>query len=129
MKEVVTSLYFIQLSITQKPKWHAWLVNVKFSTRILLITPAPKRTRTHFYSSGQDIAILSVSISYKQEYTIHFYHALVLVERVKLHWLDKYLLYCHRPKYSFSWHPCHMFFVELWETGCKSSSLPVDRKY
>ena len=31
--------------------------------------------------------------------------------------------------YSFFWYPCHVLPVELWETSCYSSSLPVHRKY
>jgi hypothetical protein len=31
--------------------------------------------------------------------------------------------------YSFSWYPLHVLPIELWEPRCKSSSLPVDRKY
>ena len=28
---------------------------------------------------------------------------------------------------SFFWYPCLMLSVELCESGCKASSLPVDR--
>jgi len=29
-------------------------------------------------------------------------------------------IYCHWPKYSFVWYPCHMSPVELWESSCRS---------
>ena len=32
-------------------------------------------------------------------------------------------------KIQLFWYPCHMLLVEFWETSCRSSSLPVDRKY
>jgi hypothetical protein len=51
----------------------------------------------------------------------------------KLHRLENFcyihFLCSHWQKYSFCWYPCHMLPVELWEPSCKSSSLPVDRKY
>ena len=52
----------------------------------------------------------------------------------KLHWLDTFLLYTKKctvndQNITFFWYPCHMLPVELWKPNCKSSSLPVDRKY
>jgi hypothetical protein len=48
----------------------------------------------------------------------------------KLHWRDKFLFYTVTDwNIAFCWYPCHMLPVELCEPSCKSSSLPVDRKY
>jgi hypothetical protein len=40
-----------------------------------------------------------------------------------------YVIYCHCTKYSLFWYPFHMLPDEHWQPNCKSSSLPLDRKY
>jgi len=61
-------------------------------------------------------------------YSVFFYPALALFEQANCSdWI--FVIYCHWQKYSFFWYPFHILPVELWEPSCKSSSLPVDRKY
>jgi hypothetical protein len=62
---------------------------------------------------------------------VSFYPQLVLFQQSNcIDWIHFcYLLSLTGIKDNFFWCPCHMLPVELWEPSCKSSSLPVDRKY
>ena len=60
-----------------------------------------------------------------------FYPALVLFEQANyIDWINFCYLYTVTDQnIVFFWYPFPMLPVELWEPKCKSSSLPVDRKY
>jgi len=57
-----------------------------------------------------------IVISYHHDLTLSFIlHLFYLSRQVALtvQMFVKYR-YCHLPKYSFFWYPCHMLPVELW---------------
>ena len=64
-----------------------------------------------------------------QSVHMYIYPALILFEQSNcIDWI-KFCCILSLIKIQLFWYPCHMLPVELLETSCKSSSLPVDRKY